>query len=683
MLLFAVAVFLSAFLLFQIQPVIAKVILPWFGGTSAVWSTCMLFFQAVLLLGYLYAHWLHERFTAKRQAIVHSVLLLASLAALPIIPGVSWKGAGLSNPSWQILKLLAATVGIPYFLLSATSPLVQAWYGRTRDRAMPYRLYALSNLASVLGLVSYPFLFEPNLSVQHQAMIWSFAYLGFVLLTCAAAWRSARQLGRAHTSAGRREEDRPTTPGWDLRLLWVALAACASILFLSITSYLTQDVAPVPFLWILPLSIYLLSLIICFDAARWYWRPVFYPLLAIALAAVGYAAYYRDTAFKVIPSILLCGSSLFVCCMFCHGELARAKPAQRHLTLFYVMVSIGGALGGLLVGIIAPNFFNANYELPSGLILCACLAAGILIKAHSGLFMSGWGRLAVVSLTALVCIYALALGRGILLQLSDCRVVARNFFGQLRVYDQNEDDGVGDHRKLMHGVINHGEQIQSEAYRKDPVSYFCPGTGIGRLLADLRNRPSRRIGVLGLGCGTLAAYGRQGDLCRIYEINPLVVQLARTEFTYLQDTPARVETVIGDARLTLESEPDQRFDVLVMDAFSGDSVPVHLITREAFQTYFRHLKPDGVLVVNISNRYLDLRPVMERAASYFGKVALNFDYEAEANDLVCFNASWVLIMSPATRQALASVLSTGDVLRPQPGFRMWTDDYSGIFGILK
>jgi hypothetical protein len=683
MFLFALTIFLSAFLLFQLQPVIAKIILPWFGGGSSVWSTCMLFFQAVLLLGYLYAHWLHEKLSARKQAVVHSLLLAAGLAALPITPAASWRGAGLENPSWQILKLLAATAGLPYFLLSATTPLLQAWYARTHARAMPYRLYALSNLASLLALVTYPVLFEPNFSLRNQARLWSGVYLCFTLLCAAAAWRSLRSAGPAHAAPSSTADPASRTPHWGTRLLWVALAACASILFLSTTSYLTQDVAAMPFLWILPLSIYLLSFIICFETPRLYWRPVCMPLLLVALGAVYYALYWRESSLMVLPAIALCGGALFIFCMFCHGELARAKPAPRHLTIFYVMVSLGGALGGLLVGIIAPNFFNAPYEFPAGLLLCACLAAVVLLKDKIGFLLTGWGRAAGVVASAILCVYALSLARGVHELISDCRVVARNFYGQLRVYDVDQGDGTGVHRKLLHGVINHGEQILSEEYRRQPATYYCPGTGIGDVLASAREGVPRRIGILGLGCGTLTAYGRKGDVIRLYEINPLVVELARTEFTYLNDTPAHIETVLGDGRLSLEREPGQGFDILIMDAFSGDSVPVHLITKEAFQTYLRHLKPDGILAVNISNKYLALGPVMERAARYYGKVALLFEFTAEEDDHLCFSASWVLIMDPKAREAFAGVLGAGRMLESRPGFRMWTDDYSGMFGILK
>jgi hypothetical protein len=282
-----------------------------------------------------------------------------------------------------------------------------------------------------------------------------------------------------------------------------------------------------------------------------------------------------------------------------------------------------------------------------------------------------------------VCGYAGAAARGVRDQVSDCRVVARNFYGQLRVYDVDQGDGLADHRKLMNGTINHGEQVLSDPYRRKASTYYCQGTGIGDLLAEDHSGAPRRIGLLGLGCGTLAAYGHPEDVFRIYEINPLVVRLAATQFTYLQDTPARIETVLGDARLELEREPDQSFDVLIMDAFSGDSVPVHLITLEAFRTYFRHLKADGIVAVNISNKYLDLRPVMEGAARAFGRIALAFEFTPDEDDPVCFGATWVLIMSPTTRDEHRAAFADGKVLERRPGFRMWTDDYSGMFGILK
>jgi hypothetical protein len=696
MLLYSLTIFLSAFLLFQVQPIIAKMILPWFGGSSAVWSTCMLFFQVVLLLGYLYAHWLHEKLAPRRQAVAHIAALAVSFAALPILPNPGWSSAGVAHPSLTILALLSVTVGLPYFLLSSTSPLLQAWYARTHRQGMPYRLFALSNFASMLALLSYPFLVEPNLPARIQGLVWSAAYVGFAALCGVTAWRSS-----AHAAAPQAaQQGVPATdgnPAWTLRLLWLGLAASASVLLLAVTNHLTQDVAAIPFLWILPLAVYLLSFIVCFESPGFYRRAVFLPLLGLALAFMAYRLWpyrtYSDPhwlgflAHMPIRWIIVSfAAGLFVCCMVCHGELARLKPHPRYLTGFYVTVSLGGAVGGLFVGLVAPNLFRAYYEFPIGLGLCAAVVFLVLAR---GLWRLAGGALwarprwCAAALAVVLCGYLACLAVVMREMVNGYRVVARNFYGLLRVEDEgnpkmNEDAC----RTLIHGTINHGEQFLRAPYQRWPVTYFCPESGIGRAMRA-QEGPPRRIGILGLGCGTLAAYGRPGDTLRIYEINPLVVDIARREFTYLRDTPARVEVALGDARLLLESEPSQQFDLLVMDAFSGDSVPVHLITREAFRTYFRHLKPAGILAVNITNTHLNLEPVMERAAAALGKVALVYDYDPDANNFLCFSCSWTLIMDRATLAAHPDLENAARVLRQTRPFRAWTDDFSNMFGILR
>ena len=681
MLLYAWVIFLGAFLLFQIQPLIAKIILPSFGGSSVVWSTCMLFFQVVLLLGYAYAHWLNERLRASRQAIVHSALLLASIAVLPIGPDAV-RGVSVGNPSWQILRLLTVTIGIPYFLLSSTSPLLQAWYARRRGKA-PYRLYALSNLASMAALLSYPVLLEPNFTTRHQGQFWSIAYIAFAMSCAAAAWHSARGIAPADSTAGSEAGTSVDSPTWARLAIWVALAACGSILLLSVTTFLTQDVAAIPFLWVLPLSIYLLTFIICFDSPRAYVRSVFYPLLAVALCLLAYMLKNPTGVFKIGWMVVLGTSALFFCCMVCHGELVRLKPPPRYLTLFYTMLSVGGATGGVFVALVAPNIFNGYEEFPIGLGLCAILAAGVLLQSHREWLGRPWGRALSGGLGALVAAYLVFLGSIVHTSFAGYRLAQRNFYGQLRVKDAMGEGDDFIHRKLVHGTINHGEQILNAKYRREPISYFCNGTGVADAMLAGKPGIPRRIGILGLGCGTLAAFGRQGDTIRIYEINPLVLEIARTEFTYLQDTPARVETVLGDGRLSLEREQSQQFDVLVMDAFSGDSVPVHLITREAFQTYLRHLKPGGILVVNITNRHLDLRPVMERGAAAVGRIALYYTYDASEDDTFCKDADWVLITEPNVGQSMPGLYRAGQVLKPYTGFQVWTDDFSNMFRILK
>jgi hypothetical protein len=679
MLLYAVTISLSAFLLFAVQPVIAKMILPWFGGTSAVWATCMLFFQAVLLLGYLYAHWLHEKLPSRRQAWLHMAVLAASLAALPIVPNAAWKVVASGNPSLRILALLAVTVGAPYFLLSSTSPLLQAWYARHHTGGMPYRLFALSNGASMLALLSYPFLVEPNLSTRTQAIAWSAGYIVFAALCGLTALRLSSQPTVAATAA---EDDAGGPPASADRFLWLTLSACASVLLLAVTNYLTQDIAAIPFLWILPLSIYLLSFIVCFEAPRVYRRIVFLPLAAAALGFMGYELWPYHKGMAMRPSIALFAAALFICCMVCHGELVRVKPHPRYLTRFYVAVSLGGVSGGLFVGLLAPGIFHAYDEFPIGLALCALLVFRVLYP-DAWRLPRMWKWLATGALAAVVCSYL----AGMLLVMQEMtggyRLAERNFYGQLRV--REEGDPKTDefaNLQLVHGAINHGEQFLREPYRHEPVTYFCPDSGVGRAMHAQQGH-ARRIGILGLGCGTLAAYGQAGDTIRIYEINPLVVDIANQYFTYLRDTPAKVEITMGDGRLNLESEPSQQFDILVMDAFSGDSVPVHLLTREAFRTYFRHLKPDGILVVNITNNYLDLEPVMERAADALDKVAYAYDFEPDPDDSVCFSSSWALIMDRRTWEAHPTLHSGARLLRPVRKFRIWTDDFSNMFGILR
>jgi hypothetical protein len=710
MLFYTLTIFLSAFLLFEVQPIIAKTILPWFGGTSAVWSTCMLFFQMVLLLGYLYAHWLH-RLPSRKQAIAHITLLAASLATLPILPNQSWKSGGVAEPSLRILALLAVTVGLPYFLLSSTSPLLQAWYARNHKEGLPYRLFALSNFASMLALLSYPLLIEPNLPTRWQGLVWSAAYVAFVAVCGVTAWRASAQSQEAERAVAELSEPDPAS-GWPVRLLWLALAASASVLLLAVTTHLTQDVAAIPFLWLLPLSLYLLSFIICFEAPRLYRRAVFVPLLFAALFFMAYRLWpgHHESEFAISLEFLkkitglhlsdflyiplpamsvrlvigLLSLALFIACMVCHGELVRLKPHPRHLTGFYVIVSLGGALGGVFVGLVAPNLFRAYYEFPIGLALCAVVAFIVLTK---GLwrFPALRKSLGMVGMVLALGGYLYFLGSIMHTMVSGYLVVERNFYGQLRVSNSGDpkidEDAV---RRFVHGTINHGEQSLREEHRREPITYFCEHSGIGRAMrAQEAVGAPRRIGVLGLGCGTLAAYGKAGDTLHIYEINPLVLEIARNHFTYLSDTPAQVEVSMGDGRLLLEAEPSQQFDLLVMDAFSGDSVPVHLITREAFQTYFRHLKPRGILAVNISNTYLDLEPVMERAANAFDKVALVYHYTPPDEEILCFGCSWTLIMDRATADSYPTLRTDVKELHPERPFRIWTDDFSNMFSILK
>ncbi len=671
--LYALTIFVSAFLLFQVQPLIARMILPWFGGSSAVWSTCMLFFQMTLLLGYVYAHWVHA-LPAQRQAIVHTAMLVLSLAVLPVLPNETWKPIDGSDPTWPILGLLSATIGLPYLVLSTTSPLLQSWYAR-RSGAVPYRLFALSNFASMLALLSYPVLIEPVLTVRMQSRVWSAGYAVFALACGAAAWLAARSTNQATEVA----VEKAPAPGFGIRAIWIGLSACASTLLLAVTTFLTQDVAPIPFLWVLPLSVYLITFILCFESSRFYNRAVFYPLLALALACFAYFLEPRSMEQPMGRTITLLALSLFVCCMVCHGELARLKPHPSRLTGYYVMISVGGAIGGLFVGLIAPNIFASYHEFPIALGVCALLAGYLLFRSWN---VFARRPVLAVALAVLVLGYCGWLGYVARYYGSGYQALVRNFYGQLAVSDSGRADSPTAYRSLTHGRIDHGIQMRAEKYRRTPVAYFCESSGIGKAFQSRPAGVPWKIGIIGLGAGALIPYGQAGDTIRIYEINPLVVDLAKTWFTYLKDTPAKVDIAMGDGRLTLEREQEsQQFDLFVMDAFSGDSVPVHLITEEAFRTYFRHVKPGGILAVNVSNRYLDLKPVMERAASHFGRQAVHFDLWVKSDADLCSSASWTLLVPKGAE--LAESLKAGVVLKPFTNFARWTDDFSNMLSILE
>ena len=675
--LYALTIVVSAFLLFQVQPVIAKIILPWFGGSAAVWTTCLLFFQMVLLLGYLYAHATVRYLKPRVQMLVHAALLLASAAVLPIYPHTAWKPAGTEDPALRILGLLAATVGLPYLLLSTTGPLLQAWYARRYKGALPYRLYALSNAGSMFALVSYPVLFEPVFTTRQQAGLWSAAYLVFAVLSALTAFRSGTAL-----AAGRMEEGDPPRPGAALYWTWMGLAACASVLLLAVTNHMSQNIAAIPFLWILPLSIYLLSFILCFEGNGWYRRTPYLQLAAVALGSMAYAMSSEEVGSLPIRIMLpLFAMGLFTCSMVCHGELARLKPHPRYLTQFYLMVSAGGALGGILVGLVAPHLFNAFYELPLGMALCAVLVVVVLKQDSTLQWFRTWRQPAPLVAAALAIALITYLGIETRDSERGARVLVRNFYGGLKVRDSGPDTRLDTVRSLTHGTINHGEEYLNPTRRDLPTTYYGPNTGVGVAIRDKQTHGPIRVGVIGLGTGTIAAYGRGGDYYRFYEINPLVPRLARTEFHFVGDSKARVDITMGDARLSLERQPPQNFDVLAVDAFSSDSIPVHLLTRQAMDLYFHHLKPDGILAVHISNRYLDLQPVLRVETRTTGKLARLVDTEDDESQDV-FGATWVLVVSPTAGFSQA-ILNASTGLNALRTVRLWTDDFSNLYQILK
>jgi len=668
----AFTIFLSAFLLFQIQPMIAKMILPWFGGSAAVWITAMLFFQTVLLGGYLYAHWLVQKLSPKVQAMIHALLLGLSLMLLPVVPSPAGKPMGSGDPVLLILGLLVASVGLPYFLLSTTSPLIQAWYARRHRAALPYRFFALSNLASLLGLLAYPFLVEPNVTLRQQSLGWSAAYGIFALFGAAAAFTGSRADAPelpAGSEAGETDAlSRP--PRVREQIFWMLLAACASMLLLSVTNHLTQNVASIPFLWVLPLGIYLATFILTFDFEGLYHRKVWVWLLAAALAGMSYglASWNSRTPFTlVIPSFC---AGLFIACMFCHGELVKRKPAVRYLTSFYLMLSLGGAIGGLLVGVAAPRILPGYFELPIALIVSAILMLAVIeCRTWRITTFASWAVAVAVMYGAVIFISSYA---------ASTRAMVRNFYGGLRVTESDlgtEDEA----RTMVHGTVIHGKQFTLPERSSEGITYYSPGSGIGLAFKTLR-RSSLKVGVIGLGAGSLAAYAEAGDVFRFYEINPLVEKLARAEFTYLSGSRGRTEVVLGDGRLSLEREPDRDYDLLAVDAFSGDSIPVHLLTTQALELYFRHLKPGGILALHITNTHLDLPPVVEKLRRALGKHAVMVTNERD-EDREVYTATWALVSSkPLTSPAIEDV---AEDLPYRPELRAWTDDYNNLFQILK
>ncbi len=677
MALYALTIFISAVLLFLVQPIVAKQILPWFGGSAAVWTTCLVFFQFLLLFGYAYADWTTRKLTPKRQAVIHSVLLIISLLALPIIPDAAWKPAGDEDPTWRILGLLTVTIGLPYFLLSTTGPLLQAWFARSFPSATVYRLFALSNFGSLLALVAYPFVVEPWVTTTEQSWTWSAGYLAFALLCTLSALYSARtpaevaQSASLQTGAMSSSEKAPSTGDYTL---WLLLAGMGSFMLLAVSNHIAHDIASVPFLWILPLTLYLLTFILCFEGRQgrgWYQRIWFLGPMLVAVAAMAWSVYHERGIVDVKEALPLFSLGLFLMCMFFHGELAAMKPSPRYLTGFYLMVSLGGALGGLAVGFLAPKIFNAYYEFGIGLLVTLALAVYLTRSAHRLVPVAALAALGTSGYYLFLHFDGLS---------SNARVMERNFYGTLRVKDTGPESDPDTMRRMLHGMIMHGEQHLGPR-RKEPTSYYGATSGVGQAILALQPSGPIRVGVVGLGVGTLAAYGRSDDVYRFYEINPQVIDAARKEFFFLSDSAAKIETVLGDARLAMEREAPQQYDVLVIDAFSSDAIPVHLITREAMGVYLRHLKPGGVLAIHITNRFLRLGPVVKRLADDQSLHAILIDDDAKGSDLA--TTDWVLLSRDAELLKRPDVARGQAAIEELPGLRIWTDSFNNLFQILK
>jgi hypothetical protein len=777
MLIFSLTAFLSALLLFQVELIIGKYILPWFGGSSAVWITCMLFFQTVLLGGYAYGHLL-DRGSARAQTRLHRLLLVASLLVLagqflvwhsPLTLDSSWKPRTHADPLLQVLVLLAVSAGLPYLVLASTAPLLQSWWRRLYPQRSPYRLYAVSNFGSFLGLVSYPFLVEPFLTLKTQACLWTFAYGAFVLGCgyCAVRAASAPEpaaerapdVALATQDAARDSatdfDSEPAAPTKGLRLLWLSLAACASAMFLATTNQVCKNVAAVPLLWVLPLALYLLSFTLCFESDRWYSRTWFHPAFALGVFLVCFVLSTGEGK-NLLAQVAIYSFALFAGCMVCHGELARIKPHPRYLTLFYLIVAGGGVLGGIFVALLAPRWFAGYWEYQVSLWFAALLLLVTLFRDKTSWLFSTRVKSSLVLVGAAALLpesMALAVGSRQLLgtlpsvvvilgalfflqgkqkaaggkmrsvmTVASCTIVllvlaaefvtlgkasegkiaaVRNFYGALTVDDRNAADPAWEAYALRHGDVVHGFQFRAESKRRIPTSYFTEESGLGiafaqraQIAASAATPGQLRaddiglsIGDIGLGIGTVAAYGRAGDTIRFYELNPEVVRLASDPryFSYLADSPAHIDLILGDGRLSLESELAQgareNFDVLIVDAFNGDAVPVHLLTQEAFELYLRHLKPGGILAVQVTNTFLDLRPVVVAAAEHFALPSVWV--HAEKNEHTGYENDWVLISRNAGLiDAIAARARQASKMQV-PERRLWTDDYSNLFQALR
>lgn len=691
--------FCGAFLLFQVQPLMSKMMLPWFGGSPAVWTTCMLFFQVLLIGGYAYADWL-SRHVGSRQLYVHGSLLLLACVTLPITRAEMLRPVESGRPIVTILTLLSVTVGLPYLMLSTTGPLIQHWYARIYPTRSPYRLYSVSNLGSLLALLSYPMVMEPNLSVHRQALLWSGLFVGYAALTMLLVKATAGYKNHAPTVSRDEAVTHPiSVKQWSI---WLLLPALGSMMMLATTNQLCQNVAVIPLLWVVPLSVYLCSFIICFDNPRWY-HPTWYSLgvlVSIVLASkLLLADQFTSTTwyFEPLPvrwiarsqevQIGMYMSMLFMVCMLCHGEAARHKPAPAQLTKFYLCVAVGGALGGLYVSILAPLLFTTYFELNLGLALSFLVALTVLGRRG----WRSWLRrptirvaFCAVMTIALVTVGGaqFATGRG------DWLDAKRNFYGVITVTEEHR--GRPHHARTMlsgtasnGSITEHGKQYLHQARRREPTLYYTFPGGAGLVLRQFMPAGERTIGVIGLGVGTVVAHGMESDHFRFYEINALVRDMAREYFTYLEDAVAETVIVIDDGRAALEREPPQRFHVLIVDAFTGDTIPTHLLTREAFDLYLnKHLAPEGVLAVHVSNRYLDLVPIVARQANFFQTECLlvsdpkftGDEYGAAASEWLLLTRNQAFLEDPVV--AANSKPISNDTAP------VWTDQRNNVFALL-
>lgn len=746
--LFSITLFVAAALLFAVEPLVGKLLLPKFGGAPAVWNTCLVFFQASLLAGYGYAHLISRGLPRRVQLALHLLVVAAAWLALPIATSPRWLPPGGASPTPWLLAMLAASAGLPFFALSATAPLLQTWFAGTGHRQAhdPYFLYAASNAGSMIGLLAYPTLIEPNLPLTSQGRAWAIGYalLCALIAACAAVFcRSPSPALPLFAAAASRSPVERQAPGAWTRARWLALAFVPSSLLLAVTAHLSSDVSPVPLMWVAPLTLYLLSFILVFARLPGWVHRLMTLALPVVVLAQAYFVFTEEAGvqYPMAWLALLHLAVFFVAAMVCHGELARTRPPPAHLTEFYFWMSLGGVLGGLFNALLAPLLFHSMFEYPLGLALACMLAPPLCARpllsawrpfrrlaqttrprhtigldlaapvviglAAATIFFrwssedrqpedSRWPALAVIALCALASPRPVRFGLSVaavfwtVAWYDDVvtHLVARErgFYGVLQVRTDTDEEFY----YLDHGHIRHGQQRRSEdsVMRDVPLIYYHPDGPIGQVFQAWPGRNDRQpVAVVGLGVGSLAAYGEPGQPFTFFEIDPAVEQIARNAnfFTYLADSRADCRVVLGDARLSLAREPDGRYGLIVVDAFSGDAIPVHLLTREALELYLRKLAADGIAAFHISNQFLDLAPVLGNLAKDLRLFGLD-QLQGVAREELAKGKSdshWVVI---ARRRKDLQWLAGDDRWQPlaaRPGLPLWTDDYTSLWGIAR
>ncbi len=727
--LFAATLFTSASLMFVLQPLFGKILLPLLGGSPAVWNTCMVFYQSILFLGYLYAHYLSTRYSRHRQIQIHTALILISFLALPLALPENTVPPTDSNPTVWLLWTLFLAIGLPFFVVSTTAPLIQKWFTGVGHHTShdPYYLYAASNTGSLIALLSYPFLLEPNIGLASQKSYWGVGYLMLCLLIagCAFVLWNSRQPAEPQQNAV--SDDNNLSPS--TKLHWLALAFVPSSLLLGLTNFISTDIASVPLLWIIPLTLYLLSFVIVFSKWNDKIHPLMVKLQPIFLIPFIAYAFINPADLPYWAYLILHLIAFFLAVMVCHGELAALRPHTRHLTTFYLIMSFAGMLGGMFNTFVAPFVFNAVYEYPIMIVAALLLRPGLKLSLNSGLLLQviipvllviagiivhatvsdllQYFDVIVISLIGLTLLtyllrarpvgFALMTGAIIFLALgvhslsSNTLYQERTFFGVLAVREAVLTDEQGhpeSYHELFHGTTKHGAQRLAANLSQIPLTYYSRPGPMGQLFKEYDNVDQAwTIGVVGLGAGALACYAKDRQNWTLYEIDPLVVNIAANPayFSYLSQCARNAVMRVGDARLSLEKEPDQHFDLLVMDAFSSDSVPTHLLTKEALALYFKKLKPGGILAFHMTNRHLALKKVLSINAEALHLASLIQEFKPQQDIPLVVATDWVVMAKQAETLEPLRLSRLGNWQKMPLYFDMkpWTDDFTNIVSIWK